>query len=89
MTVTDAWLVKPFLLAGKSTDLNGDEWTFEFKFGGYYSTEMADGIFAGITSGRFPLLSCRYNEARDLYVVVDDHDNEVLLSRFSNWNRLG
>jgi hypothetical protein len=89
MTVTDAWLKEPHVLQGKSTDLNGDAWTFEFRFGGYYSTEMADGIFRDITSGRFPFLRCTYAEPRDRYMVVDDHGNEVSISRFSDWNRIG
>lgn len=89
MTVVDAWVKGPNVIAMKSTDLLGDGWTSELTYGCYYSTEMVDRLFESLRRGHQPFFTCRYNEPRDRYVVVDEDDNEVPLSRFGNWVRLG
>ena len=71
------------------TDLRGVDWTFDFTYpNAYYPTAMAGNLAGDLRDGKQPMLFLRYNEARDKYLVVDEYNNEVVLSRFSNWQEV-
>jgi hypothetical protein len=88
MTVTEVLARSASTMTLRCHDLYLEEWQVDFRFAGYYSERMADFIESDLASGVQPFLTCGYAEARDLYVVSDDHGTEVVLSRFSGWERI-
>ncbi len=87
MTIKRAEVIDNNSMTLVGVDLDGDTHIFNFHHVSFAAHGMASGILSDLRDGVEPFLCCRYNEARDLYVVVDRFDFEVLLSRFSGWRQ--